>query len=718
MSTDSLWNSIPSAVRARDAEAGGVLRALVEVLAEQAAVVGRDIDQLQDDWFIETCAEWLVPYIGELVGTRSLHPLTGSAGFSNRARVADTIRFRRRKGTAAMLEELARVATGWRAHAVEFFETLATTQHVNHVRLAAPATALIRAAEPLELVGGPFDPTPHTLDVRSLGSTKGWHNLPNVGLFLWPLSSYPLDRATAAPVATPHDGRWFVDPLGVDRHLTGPTVVESSIDSRSDEANVPHPLRRRPLHDELDAVRESAEAPRRWFSEDDPAAQVWIQAAPGTSLDRVPPADLSVGDLSDWSLPSGSLVRLDPVLGRVTVAAGRAVHRLAVSWCYAAAGDLGAGPYPRRAADARSLGAPDWQMGVSATDAPVAGRVVGTIAEAVDAWHAWQAAHPSTIGRIVLMDSHRHTDDLTGPNRIEVGEASRLVLLAANWPTRPDGPRVHGDADPTGVRPCLVGDVEFVGTGTGERPGEVVVDGVLLAGSMTVGAPPTDAEGLGLLEIRHSTLVPSAGGLVVASGNDRLAVELFRTQCGPIAIAGDQSTVAIVESVVDGAGPAGAAALHGPGTAATLSGATMLGTTTVRSVDASDTIFDDVLTVARRQTGCVRFSYLTPGSVSPRRYRCQPGSAQKAAPTDEALAARLEPAYLSRNLTDAGYARLSDHAAPELRTGAETGAEMGAHRFVLTPQRLANLMLALEEYLPFDRIAAALPVLPREGDTP
>ena len=88
---DVLWERLPAAMRARDAETGGVLRALVEVLAGQAAAVADDIEALQDDWFIETCAEWVVPYIGELVGTRALHPLADAAGFSNRAQVADTL---------------------------------------------------------------------------------------------------------------------------------------------------------------------------------------------------------------------------------------------------------------------------------------------------------------------------------------------------------------------------------------------------------------------------------------------------------------------------------------------------------------------------------------------------------------------------------------------------------------------------------------------------
>src|SRR5688500_15135469 len=85
---DTLWSRLPAAMRARDAESGGVLRALVEVLAAPAAVVADDVEALQDDWFIETCAEWAVPYIGELVGTRALNPVVGTSGFSNRALVA------------------------------------------------------------------------------------------------------------------------------------------------------------------------------------------------------------------------------------------------------------------------------------------------------------------------------------------------------------------------------------------------------------------------------------------------------------------------------------------------------------------------------------------------------------------------------------------------------------------------------------------------------
>src|SRR5205807_4232388 len=96
----------------------GPLKALLSVIAEQAAVLEENLDQLYDDLFIETCAEWVVPYIGDLVGVRGINAFPG-ARFTERAFVANTMSYRRRKGTAAVLEQLARDVTDWPASVVE-----------------------------------------------------------------------------------------------------------------------------------------------------------------------------------------------------------------------------------------------------------------------------------------------------------------------------------------------------------------------------------------------------------------------------------------------------------------------------------------------------------------------------------------------------------------------------------------------------------------------
>jgi hypothetical protein len=106
--------------------------------------------------------------------------------------------------------------------------------------------------------------------------------------------------------------------------------------------------------------------------------------------------------------------------------------------------------------------------------------------------------------------------------------------------------------------------------------------------------------------------------------------------------------------------------------------------------------------VTRRQTGCLRFSYLSEGAVAPRRYRCQPDLALTDV-TDPvraaAIRAELTPAFTSTTYGDPAYARLDDRASAALLTGASNGASMGVHADLQEPQRMANLAAVLEEYL-------------------
>src|SRR5208337_353328 len=115
--SDRLYNLLPAVYRIRDSAQGEPLRALLSLIQEQYDAVEQDIAGLYENWFIETCAEWVVPYIGDLLAVRPLYAASPDT-FSARAYVANTLDFRRRKGTAAMLEQLALDVTGWPAHVV------------------------------------------------------------------------------------------------------------------------------------------------------------------------------------------------------------------------------------------------------------------------------------------------------------------------------------------------------------------------------------------------------------------------------------------------------------------------------------------------------------------------------------------------------------------------------------------------------------------------
>src|ERR1051326_1832390 len=96
LTPERLYQLLPAIYRVRDAQLGEPLKALVALLADQGAVLEEDIAQLYDNWFIETCEEWVVPYIGDLLGVRGLLPGNGGS-FSQRGRVANTLAHRRGK---------------------------------------------------------------------------------------------------------------------------------------------------------------------------------------------------------------------------------------------------------------------------------------------------------------------------------------------------------------------------------------------------------------------------------------------------------------------------------------------------------------------------------------------------------------------------------------------------------------------------------------------
>jgi hypothetical protein len=156
-----LYELLPRVFRLRDELGDGQLRQLLQVIGGQLGVLEESLDQFYDDLFIETAADWVVPYIGDLVGYRPLRSGPPHVA-SPRAEVANTIAYRRRKGTAAMLEQLAFDVTGWRSRAVEFFERLSVTQYMNHPRPGKGGPPDLRHPVPR----GAFDERAHTADVR------------------------------------------------------------------------------------------------------------------------------------------------------------------------------------------------------------------------------------------------------------------------------------------------------------------------------------------------------------------------------------------------------------------------------------------------------------------------------------------------------------------------------------------------------------------------
>lgn len=677
-----LYNLLPALYRVRDAEQGEPLKALYAVIAEQIAVLREDLEQLYDDQFIETCAEWVAPYIGDLIGYRPIHGVTLRT-LSARAEVANTIAYRRRKGTATMLEQLARDVTGWPARVVEFFQWLETSQYMNHIRPSNAATPDLRDWEALERRDTAFNTIAHSVDMRRIETQKGRYNIPNVGLFLWRLEAFPL---TDSPAFRIDDERFLFSPLGNNLQLFTRPQSETDITHLAEPINVPEPISRRVMHTYLS----------RYYG----AQLSLLVTAEGmdTGIDAIRICNLA-DDGASWAHLPVSKISIDPVLGRIAFPAGAPPQKVRVGFYHGFSMAMGGGEYERRASFAID------------SDADI------KIAQGDSIQTAFNSVAGGGVAEI--QDSGRYEETPT----LAPDPAARVELRAAN------------EHRPTWV---LSGDLNItLNAGT-----ELTLNGLLLTGG-TVRVTSGSGTGTRLLRLRHCTLVPGLGltreGEPLSPNLPSLIVEALDTTVeidhsivGAIQTV-DTVDVKLASAIVDATAPTRVAFSDPDGIAAggvlTSNNSTIIGKVHTKRLDlASNTIFFATLVPLdtwehpviseQNQQGCVRFSFVPLDSIVPRRYRCQPDLAVTEAITAadkpkgsltvaERLAitagvqARVRPAFTSVRYGRPDYCQLGVFAPREIRTGAEDESEMGVFHDVFGPQREANLRIRLQEYLRF-----------------
>jgi hypothetical protein len=675
-----------------DPAAGGLpLRTLLEVIGQQVGALEDDLQRLYDDAFIETCQPWVIPYIGDLLRVRVPHATTPETS-NLRAFVAGTLGYRRRKGTVAVLEQLAHDVAGWPARAVEMFQRLATNQNINHLRPGNLRTPDLRNGDALERLGGAFEEAASLVDVRRIANGRGRYNLPHIGIFLWRLGAYPFGNAVPWWDETPPAGAamrlYRFHPLGRDVPLFAPGRAEDSIEHLAEESDVPGPLRRRALHEDLEVKRTGS--PSAYFEAGRPAFRIEVG---GTLLspDEIEICNLGSAEVESAhldparasALPPPRRARVDPVTGRFALGTGVAPETVRVTYHHGASADVGGGEYDRseRLSD---TGARSYQA------------VAGGGAALEAALGAWTGAgRPPALIEI--------TDNLHYQlaAALAVDGSGALEIRAANR-QRP----VLEVTAPGGVWPVRLA-----------AGAELRLGGVLFAGGLAL---EVDTEGT--LAVDDATVQPplhppAAAPAVMAAAAPgraaRLEVAMSRTMSGPLLLtrlgAGGllESSLSVSDAIVDAGGAPGLALEAG---LAALERATVLGRTEVSTLSASNTLLVGPVHADRTQEGCVRFSFLPDGSRAPRRYRCQPDLALSAAPASQrtAVLARVVPVFTSTRWGDPGYAQLARRGPDELRTGAENESEMGAYAHLRQPQREANLRAVFDEYLRFGLEAGLL----------
>lgn len=754
-----LYELLPAYIRQRDQNADKALEQLLSIVGDQAALLKRDLSRMYDGWFIETCDEWLVPYLGELVGVDASQlglagPQAGCEArarprLSARAAVANTIALRRRKGTLWVLEELARDYAHWPARGVEFYRQIATLTHLDHVQSTRPGFADLHSARRLLELDGPFDDFCHLGDVRRVSNSesRGRYQIANVGLFVWRTRPYAVSGTPAYCREEVGMHCFTFSVLGNDTQLFREPVAELERSSIAGAENLPVPISRWALESGTPADAGRASADPSLYGAD---ASFRIAAAdwPKRSAAReITAAVVIPADLSDWSykVPK-NFVAVDPVLGRIAFPSSQPPRRgVQVTYRYGFAMDLGGGEYARA-----PIPLPPVVERAEVSNRPKAGPRQGfaSVAAAYADWRARrklpggdERAPPALL--IELMDS----DVYSGRFNLELGAGETVAIVAAS-----------------GKRPVIWLTDETAGasdaiTVRGARNSRVILDGLLIVGrAVEVGnlglELPEDAAqvegGAGdpcEIWLRHSTLVPGGAlhpncdprrpaepSLVVDGSTTCIRIE--SSILGAIQILDDErgtrepTPITICGSIVDATSD-GRTAVGGPAQQVALaelsvSQSTLIGRVRVHALrQAEDSLFVGTLEVARRQLGCVRFCYAPPDSRTPKRYACQPDGAvdqvatkfldQRAelektltpaaiavlqAGEEAAARARVAPRFDSLRYGTPMYLRLSECVAPEIKRGAHDESELGVYHDLFEASRLSVLTDRVAEFIP------------------
>lgn len=681
-------NWLPRAVRDAPWDVDGVPRLLDLLLAgvdEQVELLASDIDTIWDDLFIESCADWAVPYIGALVG---LPP------DASRLEVAYAVALRRRKGTPAALEDFAEIATGLTARVVEGWQSTLWAQRLGHPPPLRIASMSLADGSRFR-IGTPFDRVRHSV------TPSGPYNPLAATAVVWPWQVGTFVAAEAAPAPEPR--RFSLHPLGAE---APPYVAPQTGRSAAERAS--GALRAR-TGDELDApvratyrVFEALAAPGQitygtnWtIDPGHPLAQIPAPLRPVLLELTLDGAQIPWSSLRFGSLPPGAAAPAPPTATQavVDVARGRVElgsslgGTLRATWHRPLTGDLG--PL------ASNLdGDPSARVVVvvdpsAAPDAVTATTLADGIAKA-ETQSAGLDPAESQPGRPDVEIRLRTSDRLDAP------PPQSFAPTLPRW-------RIVAERTMT---PAIVGDLDLDLDGCCLELG-----GFYLTGNLVVG------NGFDGVSLAFVTMDPTAGSTVeLAHDAWGLAFSARRSILGAIRAELSSQPLTLQDSIVDGLGARLRTCGDAPGgtlrdalaaqvrfaPALACSGVTFVGAVHTESIDAADCLFVDGVDAVQQQEGCLRHCYLGPDVPTPPplppHYRCGPFP---------------PPIFASTGFEAAGYYALDLDRPQPLLSAASDGGEVGAYNHLRRGARIERLRRRVHEFVPLG-LRAGLALAPWE----
>lgn len=732
-----LWALLPAVYRAQDAPAPGAtgpLQELIDRIGAQTATLRRSIDRLGENQSIETCDDWAIPYIGDLLATRLVACLDPPA---QRLDVANTIAYRRRAGTLGLLERLVSDIARRDARAVEFFRRLGRTRHqfdppignawsidaapwtpdtsyapgavvVNLGAIYVCATGGISAAAGAGPAGGGagivdggatwnFRDPAGSLAPTVVQGLAGADSRTPAGGFADLRNAYAAANAATAFDEFAHSadlragaqsfGWHNISHLGVfvwwlrSFPIVGATPVSNgaaspcySFDPSGRQIPLFAPTSRSPASFGSDWV-----SPDEWQLPVAVRETLWnaypdeLYPSTGQPFAALAFAVGLGGGGSPAALPRAGLT-IHPEAGLFSFAAAPPEGEIVTQYHFGLMSTVGAGGFPSALLETLAL---------PATLTIVQGGA-GALASALGA-----ASGDATLQ---IQDSLTYAGPLPA---LAVG-ANALAVVALD-----------------GQRPMIRWTQAGASWTIDGAGGNLVLQGIWLQGADVVLTGRFETVALRFVTLDPGTSGPS--GAAIGAAIDGLALApvhlwieaqvetltLERCIAGPIrtrnggAVEQVTATDSIVQAIETG-GPTKDYAFETTVGEVALARCTVLGPSAIHRLAASESILDDVTIAEDRQHGCVRFCAIAQGS-------------QIHAPYRSVTVPAVGPLFVSRRFGEPNYARLyrlADQAILDPQTGdtilggAQNGAEMGVFQSEGETLKKRGLTLKFEEYAP------------------
>lgn len=686
---ERLYHLLPAIYRQRDLAVGQPLRALLTVVEQEFDRLEADVGQSYENWFIETCQAWVIPYLADLVGIQDLATAQPPL-FGQRRRVANHIAYQRRKGVATVLSHVAQDVTGWPAFVTEASQRIAYTQTMKNVRPQRGQTIDVRDKKALAFLGTAFDRSARTVDVRPIDPPSGSRTQPGLAslnalaLYFWRLQSFPLRYVEASRVERGANLFTF-DPLKRPLKLFVQPESANDLSTVLQPHHFPQPLTRAMLSADLARV-DAGQTPRYYGPQQDLA--IW---ADGRFLR---PSEILCGTIRqgqitewlDWLTEEEKQGVIDPENGRFLLA-DSSVENVIVNYTYGASGQLGSGPFRREFP--RSISEDDlFYIQISRAAKPFSFEesyddstqffaaesevMVASLGEAIRLWDNYRDYcakksgnySPRTVIRFLDCGTYHEPDGL----EITLSHGSHLQIEAASG-VRPtiDATHITFSAE-AGRMGLLEEDVDT--TVVYDR--HVLLRGLLIQGEVNIEKIAAGKLNLGL---EHCTLQAPltiakdvATVVISAKISDSLLHDLVYNH--------ERGELMVQDSAITGTIGAQAEWV-------TIQRCTVLGNASLTIANIVDAIF--LQDVAAHEASTMRYSY-----------------AHKTNLTSDLLytGRQKRPIFTSLEPTHPGFGQLSAACPAEIRYGASNGQEIGVfnqlHRF----QRESNLARIENEYLP------------------